>query len=177
MAMIRKCKKRKFDETTMFYSDSLWWEFRHILNFKLIVQFSIFKSWILMLWLHLSQGLNVLTVSVTRPCIPVYIHILQMNIDRMGNSLFVSNAISRSNLSLKLFFCNTRCIYGYEYWYTHNHGQCQYKYALYLHSNRFFVIKCAESLSQKQNTRLICKVISGHRNSQSSWTASAVPLI
>lgn len=29
---------------------------------------------------------------------------------RIGNSFFVSNAISRSNLSLKLFFCNTRCM-------------------------------------------------------------------
>lgn len=176
MAMIRKCKKRKFDETKMFYSDSLWWEFRHILNFKLIVYFSIFKSWILMLWLHLSQGLNVLTVSVTRPCIPVYTYFTNEHWQDWEFSFCVKCYISRLNLSLKLFFCNTRCM-GTNIDNTHNEGQCQYKYALYLHSNRFFVIKCAESLSQKQNTRWICKVISGHRNSHSWWTASAVPLI
>lgn len=176
MAMIRKCKKRKFDETKMFYSDSLWWEFRHILNFKLIVYVSIFKSWILMLWLHLSQGLNVLTVTVTRPCIPVYTYFTNEYWQDWG-FFFLCQM-----LYIKVKFVSQVVLlqypmYGYEYWYTHNEGQCQYKYALYLHSNRFFVIKCAESLSQKQNTRLICKVISGHRNSHSWWTASAVPLI
>lgn len=110
MAMIRKCKKRKFDETKMFYSDSLWWEFRHILNFKLIVYFSIFKSWILMLWLHLSQGLNVLSVSVTRPCIPVYTYFTNEYWQDWEFSFCVKCYISRSNLSLKLFFCNTRCM-------------------------------------------------------------------
>lgn len=171
MAMIRKCKKKKFDETKMFYSDSLWWEFRHILNFKLIVYFSIFKSWILMLWLHLSQGLNVLTVSVTRPCIPVYTYFTGLGILFLCQMLYIKVKFVSQVVLLQY------PMYGYEYWYTHNEGQCQYKYALYLHSNRFFVIKCAESLSQKQNTRLICKVISGHRNSHSWWTASAVPLI
>lgn len=110
MAMIRKCKKRKFDETKMFYSDSLWREFRHILNFKLIVYLSLFKSWILMLWLHLSQGLNVLTVSVTRPCIPVYTYFTNEYWQDWEFSFCVKCYISRSNLSLKLFFCNTRCM-------------------------------------------------------------------
>lgn len=120
MAMIRKCKKRKFDETKMFYSDSLWWEFRHILNFKLIVYLSTFKSWILMLWLHLSQGLNVLSVSVTRPCIPVYTYFTNEYWQDWEFSFCIKCYIKDKFVSQVVLLQYP--MYGYEYWYTHNEG-------------------------------------------------------